>query len=56
MWRGSTSRRSRYTAASPNDDCASDRAVRTALRSASRDATVRMPLPPPPATAFTTNG
>ena len=56
MWRGCIRRRSRYTAVSPNAEPASDRAVRTAGSRSAGVATVRMPLPPPPATAFTTSG
>ena len=45
-----------YTAPSPKADSASDRAARSADGRSSGEPTVRIPFPPPPATALSING
>ena len=56
MCRGRSSSRSKYTRSSPNDDSASERAMATALCELVGGAHDPHPLPPPPATAFTSSG
>ncbi len=56
MWRASSRYRSRKTVASPNAEAASRRAASTACFSSPGWPTIRMPLPPPPAAAFTITG
>ncbi len=56
MCRGSTTACSMNTVGSPNAPSASRMQVSMASRRAPASSTLRMPRPPPPATAFTNNG
>ncbi len=56
MWRGSTTACSMNTVGSPNAPSASRMHVSTASRRSWGSSTLRMPRPPPPATAFTNSG
>ena len=56
MWRGSTTACSMKTVGSPKAASASRMQVSTASRRSLGSSTLRMPRPPPPATAFTNSG
>ncbi len=56
MWRPCSTYFSTMIVSSPNADAASRFAAATASSYASAERTMRMPLPPPPAAAFTRTG
>ena len=55
-WRPDSTYFSTSMVSSPNADLASRRAASTASAYSSSLRTIRMPLPPPPAAAFTSTG
>jgi hypothetical protein len=56
MWRGRCRYRSISTRSSPNDAAASRWHEASAASNSAPDATIRMPLPPPPALALISTG
>ena len=56
MWRPCSTYFSTRIVSSPNDESASRLAEATAASKSAGSRTIRMPLPPPPAAAFTSTG